>query len=433
MSGFITCPNCTHQFAPTDAFKQEVEKEVNAKAEQWRERFMENYKQKEAAKEAEFLQKEQQFTLAQQQLQVQLQQATINQQNAIQQALAQQKATLQQALQQEIKSQFENDLLMLKQKEQANAERLVEARKRELELLQTQQQLQTAKEEAELQFQRKLLEEKNNLKLQSEEAFKQKAAEKEQEFELRAAELKKQLDDQKKLIEEMKRKAEQGSMQLQGEIQEIALEDMLKASFPIDVVAPVAKGVRGADCILTIRTPLGQEAGTILFESKRTKEFAGDWIEKLKADMRAQRADVAIIVTQAMPKDMQHFGEKNGVYICSFLEVKPLVAVLRTSILKIYESQKSQENKGEKMAMLYNYLTSTEFSEQWKAISDGFKAMRQSILTERTAMEKMWKQREKHLDSILLNAAHIKGSMEGIAGMENEFNLIDTSGPQLEA
>lgn len=189
----------------------------------------------------------------------------------------------------------------------------------------------------------------------------------------------------------MRRKAEQGSMQMQGEVQELLLEELLKSCFPFDQISEVGKGVRGADCIQTVRNNLGQEAGKIIYESKRTTAFSQEWIEKLKADMRSQGADIAIIVTQTFPKDMDRFGEKDGVYICSFQEVKSVALLLRNAILKIYDTKKNQVNKGDKMSLLYDYLTGNEFGEQWKAVGEGFRQMRQSIQRERDAMEKLWK------------------------------------------
>jgi hypothetical protein len=209
---------------------------------------------------------------------------------------------------------------------------------------------------------------------------------------------------------------------------------LLKTSFPFDEITEVGKGVRGADCIQTIRNNFGQECGKIIYESKRTKDFSNEWIEKLKSDMRGQGADIAVIVTQARPKDMDHFGEKNGVWICHFSEVKALSHVLRDSIIKIYTASKSQENKGDKVQLLYSYLTSNEFSEQWKAIREGFLSMKMSIQKERDAMEKLWKMREKQLEKVLLNAAHIRGSIDGIAGLDHiNLNLLDEmTGNELE-
>jgi hypothetical protein len=226
--------------------------------------------------------------------------------------------------------------------------------------------------------------------------------------------------------EEMKRKAEQGSMQLQGEVQELALEALLRSSFPFDTVSEVGKGVRGADCILTVRNTLGQECGRIIYESKRTASFSMDWIEKLKADRLSLGADIAVIVTLAMPKDINGFGEKDGVYICSFSEARALTQVLRNAVIEIYKVAKTQENTGDKMQLLYSYLTSNEFGEQWKAIREGFLSMRQSIQRERDAMERLWKAREKQLEKVLINVAHVRGSIEGIAGKDAiDINLLE--------
>jgi hypothetical protein len=205
---------------------------------------------------------------------------------------------------------------------------------------------------------------------------------------------------------------------LQGEVQELILEELLRQSFPFDVITEVGKGVRGADCVQTVRNQFGQECGRIIYESKRTKDFGGDWIEKLKKDMRSQGVDVAVIVSQCYPKGMECFGEKDGVWICSFEEAKAVASVLRDGVIRLSNVLKSQENRGDKMHLLYNYLTSSEFSEQWKAIQEGYLSMRQSIIQERVAMEKMWKVREKQLDKVLLNATGIRGSIEGIAGSD---------------
>ena len=176
---------------------------------------------------------------------------------------------------------------------------------------------------------------------------------------------------------------------------------------------------------MVVRNSFGQECGKVIFESKRTQNWSEEWVDKLKADMRSQGAEVAVLVTQAMPKDMDCFGERNGVWVCSFNEVRALVNVLRDLIIRVYNAGKTQENKGDKMAMLYNYLISSEFSEQWKAIREGFMSMKISIQKERDQMEKLWKAREKQLEKVLLNAAHIKGSIEGIAGESVDLNLIE--------
>ena len=332
----------------------------------------------------------------------------------------------EESLRKSIGTEFENKVRVLEQANNENEEKLRIARQKEFEFLQKENDLKTREAELELSVQRKLQEERIRISEDIRKIEEQKVHARETEYQLRLKELEKQLDDQKKLAEEMRRKADQGSMQLQGEVQEIALEEMLKAAFPFDVVCEVGKGMRGADCMLTIRNNFGQECGKIIFESKRTKDFGQDWIEKIKTDMRSQGADLAVIVTQAMPRDMQRFGEKDGVWICTFAEAKALVHVLRDGVIKIFNSSKMHANRGEKVDMLYDYLISNEFAEQWKAIREGFLSMKLSIQRERDAMERLWKARERQLEKVLLNAAHIRGSIEGIAGQDTiDLNLIE--------
>lgn len=332
---------------------------------------------------------------------------------------------IEQSLRKSITGDYENKLRLLEDAKKDSEEKLRTSRQRELEFLKKEQDLQNKEAELELSVQRLLQEERTKLSKEIRDLEEQKIAARETAHQLKVKELEKQLDDQKKLAsemerraEEMKRKAEQGSMQLQGEAQELALEELLRAAFPFDMVTEVGKGVRGADCILTVRNNFGQECGRIIYESKRTQSFSQDWVEKLKADMRSQGAMIAVIVTQAMPKDLDRFGDINGVWVCSFAEVRALSHVLRDGLIRVFTATKSQDNKGDKMTLLYHYLTSAEFSEQWKAIREGFLSMKQSIQKERDTMERLWKAREKQLEKVLLNAAHVRGSIEGIAGKD---------------
>jgi len=338
---------------------------------------------------------------------------------------------LKESITKSVATDFENELKMLQQNAADNQEKLKEARQKELEFLQKEQGLKIKEEELQLTLQRQLMEEREKLKEQLLKEETERVSLKEQEYLLRTKELEKQLEDQKKLADEMRRKSEQGSMQLQGEVQELLLQELLLATFPFDKIEEVGKGVRGADCIQVVRNHFGNETGKIIYESKRTKDFQNDWIEKLKSDMRTLGADVAVIVTQALPKDMERFGEKNGVYVCTFTEVRSVALLLRDAIIKIADAKKSQDNKGDKMHMLYDYLTGSEFSENWKAIREGFMSMKLSIQRERDAMEKLWKAREKQLEKVLLNAAHIKGSVEGIAGNDVNLNLLEDTDPIL--
>jgi len=386
----IKCPNCGHQFEATDALKDEIQKEFRAKASAW-----------QAQKEEEYKKKEEAFNLQ------------------LEAALQAQKKNVEEQLRKNIAGDFENQLKALSESNKENEEKLKASRAKELEFLKKENEFKQKEAELEIVLQRKLQEERNTLIEQIKKQEQEKNALKDNEFQLKQKEFEKQIEDQKKLIDEMKRRAEQGSMQLQGEVQELALEELLKSAFPFDTISEVGKGVKGADAIQTVRNKQGQECGKIIYESKRTKAFSNDWIEKLKADMRSQQADVAVLVSEVLPKDMDTFGEKDGIWICRFSEVKALSALLRDGIIKIFLATRSQENKGDKMTMLYSYLTSNEFSEQWKAIREGFMSMKLSIQKERDAMEKLWKAREKQLEKVLLNAAHIKGSVEGIAGSDS--------------
>ena len=384
-------------------------------------------------KEKELQKKQEEFARREQDL---LQQSR-KQEAGFAQRLEEEKLRWQQATEQSLRksigTDYENQLQLLQQANKDNEEKLKASRQKELEFLKKEQELKNKEEEMELSVQRQLQEERGRLSKEIRELEEQKIAARETDHQMRVKELEKQLDDQKKLVqeqqkiaEEMRRKAEQGSMQLQGEVQELALEELLRVSFPFDEIGPVAKGARGADCIQVVRNNFGQECGKIIYESKRTQSFSHDWVEKLKADMRSQGATVAVIVTQTMPKEMDRFGEKNGVWVCSFAEVKALSHVLRDGIIRVFIASRSQENKGDKMHLLYDYLTSTEFSEQWKAIREGFLAMKQSIQKERDTMEKLWKSREKQLEKVLLNAAHVRGSIEGIAGKDAiDVNLLE--------
>jgi hypothetical protein len=235
--------------------------------------------------------------------------------------------------------------------------------------------------------------------------------------ELVIRELQKKLEDQKNLTEEMKRKQEQGSMQLQGEIQELAIEEWLSSNFPLDTITEIKKGAQGADCVQTVNTHSKMNCGSIYYESKRAKNFAGDWIEKFKEDMRARGISIGILVTQTYPKGMERMGLVEGVWICSFEEFKGLSAVIRESVIRINEVSASQENKGDKMAMLYDYLTSPDFKSQIEAIVEGFTAMKSDLESEKRAMMKIWTVREKQIDKVITNTTSMYGSIKGIGGM----------------
>jgi len=261
------------------------------------------------------------------------------------------------------------------------------------------------KAETEIELNRRLATEKE--KIHKEESDKN---------ELKFKELEKQLEDQKRLTEEMKRKQEQGSMQTQGEVQELGIEEWLIDKFPLDTIQEIKKGERGADCLQIVHTRTHQNCGSIYYESKRTKAFQPSWMEKFKADIRDKNANIGVLVTEVMPPDMERFGMRDGVWICTFEEFKGLCAVLRESIVQINTAIITQDNKGDKMGMLYDFLTSNEFKLQIEAIVEGFTQMKTDLESEQRSMRGIWKKREKQIEKVLLNTAGMYGSIKGIAG-----------------
>lgn len=259
--------------------------------------------------------------------------------------------------------------------------------------------------EAQKSFNLKLLEEKDKIR---------KAEQDKNELAMR--ELQKKLEDQRRLTEEMKRKQEQGSMQLQGEVQELAIEEWLMSSFPLDSIEEVRKGARGGDCLQIVNTRHTQHCGTIYYESKRAKDFQPSWIEKFKNDIRSKGANIGVLVTEVMPSGMERMGLVEGVWVCNYEEFKGLCRVLRESIIQISLATASQENKGEKMTMLYDFLTSNAFKLQIEAIVEGFTQMKMDLDSEKRSMQRIWKSREKQIDKVVENTIDMYGSIKGIAG-----------------
>lgn len=407
MTKDIKCPNCGHQFDVEGVLAADIEKKLEQKHQEKFEKSLNKVEEDKRKLEADMHLFEEKKKKENEIFVQKLQQEKIKME-----------AELQAQIKKSISSDYENRMKMLQDQCTDTDEKLKEARKKELEFLQKEKHLQTKEADLEITVQKKLQEERHAITEQIRRQETEKNSLKENEQNLRMREMEKQLEDQKKQADEMKRKLEQGSMQLQGEVQELALEEMLAAAFPFDLITEVGKGIRGADCIHTVRNNSGQECGKIIYESKRTEGFAGDWIEKLKKDMLATGADIAVIVTKTMPKEMQQFGEKNGVYICSFQEARSLAMVLRNAILKISESRKSQENKGEKMVAMYNYLTSHEFIGNMTAMQEGFRSLRAMMQKEKEDFEKNWKKKEKQVELIIQNSLHISGSVEGIAGQD---------------
>ncbi|MFZ1370318.1 MAG: DUF2130 domain-containing protein, partial [Ferruginibacter sp.] len=324
MATQIKCPNCGTSFDVENVIAAEIEQKLQQRYQDKLQQSLnkvEEDKRKLMAEQALFEDKKK------------------NENEIFAQKLQQEKlkmeTELQEQLRKSIAADYENQLRLLQENKSDTEEKLKEARKKELEYLQKEQQLKNKEAELEITLQKKLQEERLVItdQVRSQEAEKNNV--KETSYQLKLKELELQLDEQKKLADEMKRRAEQGSMQRQGESQEILLEAILKENFPFDIIEEVGKGVEGADCMQVIRNSAGTVCGKIIYESKRTKAWSNSWLDKLKNDKRNQAADAAILVTQVFPKDMDRFGEKDGIWLCSFTEVNSVAHLLRNGIIKV--------------------------------------------------------------------------------------------------
>ncbi|MHC1777024.1 MAG: DUF2130 domain-containing protein [Lentimicrobium sp.] len=394
----IKCPNCGTSIDVQNILAHQLEDEIKQKYQSQladaSRQFAQEQEKLNLAKEAFEQKKKQENELFQDRLEKQLKEDRIAIETKLKAKLAGEQADQFQALQKELNEKSEQ----IKELNRTKAQ--VETLKREKAEL---------KESVEAEAQKKL----NEILLVEKDKIRKTEEDKN---ELRFRELQKQLEDQKKLTEEMKRKQEQGSMQLQGEVQELAIEEWLAVQFPLDTIEEVKKGARGGDCIQIVNTRSRQNCGKIYYESKRTKDFQAGWIQKFKADMRDKGADVGVLVTEAMPAGYARMGILDGVWICTYEEFKGLCTVLRESVIQLSTAISSQENKGDKMHLLYDYLTSTTFRMQVEAIVEGFSSMKIALDSEKRSMQRIWKEREKQIDKVITNTIDMYGSIKGIAG-----------------
>ncbi len=397
----IICPKCGHEFNVEDVLAQQIEEKYRNEMNQSITKIQEEY----ALKENAIKQKE--ADLKKQQTDIDV---------IVSEKLKSESDKAARLLKTHFKQQYEERLKTLSEEADSVKKEISDLKSAKIENEQLKRKLKDQEQDLALKYEQQLSE-----KLQQETVSIQKRES--ERVELKLKEREELIGSLRKQVEEMSRKAEQGSMQMQGEVQELAIEEILRNLFPVDLVEEVGKGIKGADAIHTVRNRLGVDCGKILYESKRTKAFVQDWIPKLKADALTVKADVLVIITEALPEGIEKIGQKDGVWICSYFDFKGLVIVLRESLIKISEAYSSQTNKGEKMQMLYDYLTSNEFMMQVSAIVEGFSDLQDSYTKEKRAMERIWKEREKQLEKVLLNTNHFIGSIKGIAG---------TSIPQLK-
>jgi len=299
-----------------------------------------------------------------------------------------------------------NDLQQILQEQD---KKLGEAQQVQAELLRKQRELDDAKRELDLTIEKRvqanLAAERDKAKKEAEEELKLKVMEKDQT-----------ITAMQKQIEELKRRAEQGSQQLQGEVQELQLESLLRAKFPRDTIHPVAKGDFGGDVLQRVIGPLNQICGTILWESKRTKNWSDGWLPKLRDDQRAAKADVAVILSQALPKDVDTFGFLDGVWVADPKVAVPVALSLRQSLIEISAARQASQGQQTKMEMVYGYLTGPRFRQRVQALVEAFSSMKEDLDREKKTITRQWAKREEQIDRVMQATVGMYGDLQGIAG-----------------
>jgi len=288
-------------------------------------------------------------------------------------------------------------------------QKLLDAQSKELELRKQRRDLEEKYKNIELEMARKLDEERERMR---EEISKSVA----ENHRLKDMEKDKKMNDMLRRIEELKRKAELGSQQLQGEVLELELEEVLKANFPFDQIEPVSKGKRGADILQKVHNQSSQYCGTVVWELKRTKGWSDGWIEKLKEDQRETKAEIAVLATTALPKEVNSFGYINGVWVTNPTLAVCLAIALRMNLIQVANAKMAAVGKGEKMEVLYNYLSGKEFGQRVEAIVEAFISMRSDLEKEKSAMNKIWSKREKQIERVIHNISGMYGEMQAIVG-----------------
>jgi len=413
----IKCPNCGTSIDVNDILKHQLEDKIRVE-----------YQQKASEQAKEIAAKNEALETAKAEFEAKKKQENELFAERLEQAKKVSEKEITEKLKKKLEEESKDRVTEMEKELSEKSEKLRELSKMEGEVAKLQREKLEMKEAIEAAAQKQLNE---TLALEREKIRKQE----DDKNELKFAALQKQLEDQKKLTEEMKRKQEQGSMQLQGEVMELAIEEWLSSKFTLDTILEIKKGASGADCLQIVNTRELQNCGTIYYESKRTKAFQPTWIEKFKNDIREKNANFGVLVTEVLPNGMERMGMKEGIWICTFEEFKGLSAVLRETIISVSQAVQNQENKGDKMTMLYDFLTSNQFHLQMEGIVEGFTQMQDDLNKEKRAMQSIWKQREKQIDKVINNAVNMHGAIRGIAGnavqsikaleLGEEINLIE--------
>lgn len=397
----ITCPNCRQEIKLTESLAAPL---IEATKRQLEQRIAQ---QEAQVSEREASVREQQAALAKDRESIDEQVASkLKAERAAIAAAEAQKARA--ALADELDRAKEEKAAVLALLSDRDA-KLAESRKTELELRRDRQKLQEEKEQFELEKQRAIDAERATIR-----ATAQKDAD--EQSRLKLAEKDKTITDLQVKLQDALRKAEQGSQQLQGEVLELELESLLRQRFPRDTIEPVPKGEHGGDLLHVVCGPTGQPCGRILWESKRTKNWSDGWLAKLRGDQRAAKAELAIIVSQALPKEVETFDLVEDVWVVAPKALVPLAVALRNHLIAVACERQSGQGQQTKMEMIYQYLTGSRFRQRVQAILEKYTEMRKDLDKERSTMNRLWAKREEQIRCVIESTAGMYGDLQGIAG-----------------
>ncbi|GAA7548086.1 DUF2130 domain-containing protein [Helicobacter pylori] len=403
------CPNCQEPIDVNEALYKQIEQENQSRFLAQQKAFEKEVKEKRAQYQSHFKaleQKEEALKEREKEQKAQFDDA-VKQASAL--ALQDERAKIIEEARKNAFLEQQKGLELLQKELDEKSKQVQELHQKEAEIERLKRENNEAESRLKAENEKKL-----NEKLETERERIEKALHEKNELKFKQQE--EQLEMLRNELKNAQRKAELSSQQFQGEVQELAIEEFLRQKFPLDCIEEIKKGQRGGDCIQVVHTRKFQNCGKIYYESKRTKEFQKAWAEKLKSDMREIGADVGVIVSEALPKEMERMGLFEGVWVCSFEEFKGLSAVLREGVIQVSLAKKSQENKGDKVNLLYHYLTSSEFSMQVSAIIEGFEQLRAELEKEKNAMARIWKSREKQMEKVFEGTINMYGSIKGIMG-----------------
>ncbi len=277
------------------------------------------------------------------------------------------------------------------------------------ELMRSLRELKQKDDERDLQMQKELSKAEEKIELQITQREQEKAR-------MDKLEMQKKLEDMQKALEDAQRKGQQSSQQLQGEVLELDLETQLKAAFQTDEIKPVPKGIEGADIIQTVKNRIGQTAGAIIWEAKRTKAWSNTWLPKLREEKRATSAQCAILISEVLPPGIETFGYHEQVWVTTYKYAIPLAETLRISILQIAQARSTAANKDEKLEALYQYLTTSSFKHRFESQVEVTIELRNDLEAEQRSVMRMWKKKEMQIERMKNNIAGMYGELQGILG-----------------